>query len=88
MMSGGREYAKIGDRIYTRHAVDRTMPRGLTTHGRSMSPTNVEKVIRHGAMREEIVDGVTRQIYRAGTAEVVTKQGGKLVVTLNPRKYR
>lgn len=53
-----------------------------------MSPTNVEKVIRHGAMREEIVDGVTRQIYRAGTAEVVTKQGGKLVVTLNPRKYR
>ncbi|MEA2408404.1 MAG: hypothetical protein QOE69_2523 [Thermoleophilaceae bacterium] len=87
-MSGGREYAKIGDRIYTRHAVDRTMPRGLTTHGRSMSPTNVEKVIRHGAMREEIVDGVTRQIYRAGTAEVVTKQGGKLVVTLNPRKYR
>lgn len=88
VVEGEGEYAQIGERLYTRHAVDRTMPRGLTTDGRSMSPTNVEHVIQNGTMREETVDGVTRQIYRSGTAQVVTEQNGRIVVTVNPYKYR
>jgi hypothetical protein len=44
------------------------MPRGLTTRGRSISPTNVDRVTSDGVMREETVAGVTRQIYRSGSA--------------------
>ena len=33
---GGKEYAEIGNRYYTEHAVERMTPHGLTTNGRSM----------------------------------------------------
>lgn len=44
---GGREYAQVGDRLYTHHAVDRLQPSGLgapagaTGAGRSISPNFV-----------------------------------------------
>ncbi len=88
---GGREYAQIGDRLYTQHAVDRMMPSGLGSSGapggafgagRSISPNFVEDVIRTGSSTTEIVDGVTRTIFRSGTVTVVTEDGGRLVVTV------
>lgn len=84
---GGREYAQIGERLYTRHAVERMMPRGLTTEGRSMSPNLVEDAIREGTSSRVVVDGVERTIFRSGSVEVVTEQGGKLVISVNPFKY-
>lgn len=62
----GREYAEIGGRLYTEHAVTRFLPSGRRTVGglavanregggyafhpkaRSISPNNVEDVIRFG----------------------------------------
>lgn len=87
VLVAGREYAQIGGRLYTRHAVERMMPRGLTTLGRSLSPNMVEDIIRYSKPTEVVVDGVTRQIYRSGSTEIVTEQGGKLIVTVNPFKY-
>jgi hypothetical protein len=81
---GGREYAQIGERLYTRHAVERMMPRGLTTEGRSISPNFVEDVLRRGSSKRVVVHGVERQIFRSGSVEVVTEQEGRLVVTVNP----
>jgi hypothetical protein len=83
---GGREYAQIGKRLYTRHAVERTMPRGLTMEGRSISPNFVEDVIQTGTRSNVAVDGVLRQTYRSGSVEGVTEEGGRIVVTVNPFK--
>jgi RHS repeat-associated protein len=84
---GGREYAQVGDRLYAKHAIERTMPRGLTTNGRSISPSNIEDVIQNGTRSDVTVEGVPRQVYRSGTVEVVTEQEGRTVVTVNPYKY-
>lgn len=89
----GREYAKIGDRLYTEHAVQRMLPSGLTAGniangGRSMSPTFVEEVIQRGMKTTGIRDGVLRTFHRLGTAEVITEAGGKVVVTVNPFKIK
>jgi filamentous hemagglutinin len=84
---GGREYAQVGNRLYTRHAVERMMPRGLTTEGRSISANYIEDVIQTSTHSDVSVDGVARQIYRSGSVEVVTEQGGRIVVTVNPYKY-
>ena len=88
---GGREYAKIGDRLYTRHAVDRLQPSGLGTPaggrpdaGRSISPTFVEDVIQNGATQSQVANGVERTIHTLGTVQVVTEQGGRVVITVNP----
>jgi len=84
----GKEYAQIGERLYTRHAVERMMPSGLEGLGRSMSPNLVEDVIRNGTMTTEVMkNGIERQIFRSGSAEVVTEQSAKIVVTVNPFKY-
>ena len=83
---GGREYAQVGDRLYTQHAVDRMQPSGLgapagaTDAGRSISPNFVEDVIQSGTPSQSVVDGVTRTIYSAGTVQVVTENGGQIVV--------
>jgi hypothetical protein len=84
----GREYAQIGKRLYTEHALERMMPRGLTTNGRSISPNFIEDVITSSKPMGLIVDGVPRQLYRSGSVEVVTEQGGKLIVSVNPFKNR
>lgn len=91
---GGNEYAKIGNRLYTRHAVDRMQPSGLgaaagvgndKSPGRSFPPNLVEEVIRNGSQRTvTTINGVARTIHSSGTAEVVTEQEGKIVVTVNP----
>jgi len=85
----GREYAEIGKRLYTSHAVERMLPSGLTggTVGRSISPTFVDEIIEKGTTSTAVRDGVTRTLHQLGTAEVITEEGGRIVVTVNPFKY-
>ena len=85
---GGREYAQIGGRNYTHHAVDRMQPSGLGTPvgadgpGRNVTPNMVESVIAHGTWTTTTVDGVPRTVYTAGDVSVVTENGGNTVVTI------
>ena len=78
----GREYAQIGGRLYTQHAVERMMPSGLSGYVRSIAPAFVEDAIQTGTATTRVVDGVTRTIYTSGTVQVVTEQGGKIIVTV------
>jgi hypothetical protein len=79
---GGRLYARIGERLYTEHAVERMMPRGLSSLGRSVPPSAVEYVIQSGDKFSRIVDGITRVIHRSGNIEVITEQADKIIVTV------
>jgi RHS repeat-associated protein len=81
----GKEYAEIGGRLYTEHAVQRMLPSGLDSMGRSISPTYVDGIIRTVKPTDVIVNGVTRQVYASGTVQVVTENG--IVVTVNPFRY-
>ena len=92
----GRTYAKVGDRLYTRHAVDRMTPSGYGTAagarngdglGRSISPNFIEDVITTGQRTDVVADGVTRSIFRSGSVEVVTEGAGQTVISVNPFKY-
>lgn len=82
VMQGGREYAQIGDRLYTRHAVDRMQPGGLGATagaagpGRSISPDFVEDVL--GSTRGVPVKGPAgeaRLSYTSGSVQVITEDG-------------
>lgn len=92
----GREYAQVGNRLYTRHAVDRMTPSGFGTAagaragegaGRSISLNSIEDVITTGTRTDVQVNGVTRSIYTSGSVEVVTEGSGQAVITINPFKY-
>ena len=85
----GRTYAKVGDRLYTRHAIDRLSPSGLGVaggaggaSGRSISPTFVEDVITNGARRNVVVNGVQRTVHTSGSVTVITEEASKIVVTV------
>jgi hypothetical protein len=86
----GTQYAQIGERLWTQHAVDRMQPGGLGAPagqigaGRSIAPNFVQDVIRTGDTTQAIVNGVTRTIHTSGTVQVVTEQGGRIVVTVTP----
>lgn len=86
----GKEYARIGDRLYTRHAVDRMLPSGLGAPagtqgaGRSFAPNFIEQVIRDGTKQTELINGVERTHHILGKAKVVTERNGEIVVTVNP----
>ncbi len=79
---GDREYAKIGKRLYTRHAVERAYPASLG--GRSIAPAFIEDAIETGATRKVAVGGIERIIHTSGTVQVVTEQDGYIVITVNP----
>jgi hypothetical protein len=76
----GKEYAQIGERLYTRHAYDNTVPRGLG--GRGVSPANVEAALATGTATSEIRGGALRTTYTSSDVQVVTEQGGRIVVTV------
>lgn len=59
-------------------------PAGQAGAGRSISLNYVEDVIRTGDTSSGIVNGVTRSIHTSGTVVVVTEEGGRIVVTVNP----
>ncbi len=87
---GGREYAQIGDRLYTRHAVDRLQPSGLgapagaTGAGRSISPNFVEDVLgsTKGAPAKG-PNGEARLSFTSGTGQVITENN--IVITVITR---
>lgn len=87
---GGREYAQVGDRLYTRHAVDRMQPSGLgapagaSGPGRSVSPNYVEDVL--GSTKGSPVkgpNGEPRLSYTSGTVQVITENN--IVITVITR---
>jgi len=59
-------------------------PAGGYGPGRSFPPNLVEHVINNGSTRTVVVNGVERTIHSLGSAEVVTEQNGRIVVTVNP----
>jgi hypothetical protein len=76
----GRQYAQIGRRLYTEHAVERMLPPGLA--GRGIAPSFVEAAIEQGTTTTRVVSGVARTIHTAGNVQVVTEQAGRIVVTV------
>ncbi|PZF79455.1 hypothetical protein C1I92_31040 [Jiangella anatolica] len=87
---GGREYAQIGDRLYSHHAVDRLQPSGpgapggATGAGRSISPNFVEDVL--GSTKGVPVkgpNGEARLSFTSGTVQVITENN--IVITVITR---
>lgn len=84
----GRQYAQIGDRLYSQHAVDRMQPSGLGSPagtsgpGRNITPNMVEHVIKNGSPQNSVVNGVTRTTYWSGDVGVVTENNGNVIVTV------
>src|SRR5215467_2124860 len=86
---GTREYAKIGNRLYTEHAVNYFQPSGRRTianvptapgegggylsQGRGVSPSYVETVIVHGMRWKESREDVLRTVHTLGDLQVVTE---------------
>jgi RHS repeat-associated protein len=95
----GRQYADVGGRPYTQHAVDRMQPSGLGSSGmpggasgpgRNISPNYVEDVLTSNQpVRKPAVgpNGEARRSYTSGTVEVITKpsSGGEIVITVITR---
>lgn len=84
----GRQYAQVGDRLYSQHAVDRMQPSGLGSPagtsgpGRNVTPNMVEHVIKNGSPQNSIVNGITRTTYWSGDVGVVTENNGNVIVTI------
>jgi hypothetical protein len=84
----GREYANVGGRPYTQHAVDRLQPSGLGTPagasgpGRSIAPAYVDDVLTGSqTVRKPVVgpNGEARVSHVSGSVEVITE--GDIVIT-------
>jgi filamentous hemagglutinin len=98
---GDKVYAKVGDRLYTKHAVDYFLPSGSwvsirnvptsreqggrLSGGRSIPPLFVEDAILSGKSKTQTVSGVERTVYLCGDLEVVTEDHGRIVVTISYR---
>ncbi|EFL1981410.1 contact-dependent inhibition effector tRNA nuclease [Escherichia coli] len=84
----GRQYAQIGHRLYSQHAVDRMQPSGLGSPagtvgpGRNITPNMVESVIKEGTPQNSVVNGVTRTTYWSGDVGVVTENNSNIIVTI------
>jgi hypothetical protein len=92
----------VGNRLFTRHAVDYFQPSGRrsvgnvpTAHGegggclsqgRSIAPFFVEYVIINGTQEIEVREGHVRTVHRLGDLEVVTEQDAEIVVTISYRR--
>ncbi len=90
----GRQYARIGDRLYSQHAVDRMQPTSLGSPagtigpGKNISPNIVEHVIKTGVTETSISNGIQRTIYRAGDIGVVTENNGSIIITILRRSEK
>ena len=83
----GQTYAKIGDYLYTRHAIEHMYPKwyGRSPSGleaRGIPPSVVENTIQYGKWRPgDIVKGVQRWIWETkGGSQVITE--GDIVITV------
>ena len=90
--ANGQEYAKIGDRLYSRHAVNRMQPSGNRfginiyegingkDYGRSIAPQFVEDIIRS---TEPVYQPRTGNYsYALGNVEVILNSQGAVVTIL------
>jgi hypothetical protein len=95
----GKEYAEIGERLYTEHAVTRFLPSGRRTiagfpmankegggyafdpKARSISPNNIEHVIKVGSKKWVIENCEAWTIHTAGDLTVVTTRDERIVIT-------
>ena len=85
----GQEYAQVGDRLYSRHAVDRMQPSGnrygssITQaggdYGRSVAPQYVEDVIN--SMKPVLQENGNLS-YTSGSLQVITNQLGAVVTII------
>lgn len=75
--------------VWTRLALDRMQPSGLGSPPgqigprRSIAPNFIDDVIMTGDTPIAVIIGVTRTTHTSGTVQVVTEQGGRIVVTVN-----
>jgi hypothetical protein len=89
----GKVYAKVGNRLYTRHAVDRMQPSGnrfsvnveraggaVGDYGRSIAPQYIELVI----MLTEAVYNPKTRVYShsSGSVEVILNLDGAVVTVM------
>ena len=90
----GKQYAQIGDRLYSQHAVDWMQPSGLGSPagtvgaGRNISPGLVEHTIQNGTKTSSTVNGVERTVHWSGDVGVVTESNGKIIVTILRRSEK
>lgn len=89
----GQEYAKIGERLYTKHAVERMQPSGNrygtniyqassaygNNYGRSVAPQYIEDVIRSTA---PVIQENGNLSYISGTLQVITNSRGDVVTVI------
>ena len=85
----GQTYAKVGDRLYSKHAVDRMQPSGKRygspitqaggDYGRSVSPTFVESVIRN---TRPVLQQNGNLSYTSGSLQVITNKQGAVVTII------
>jgi len=88
VLIGDTEYAKVGSRLYTRHAVERTYPSGLGVaaggvKGRSIAPAFIEDALTSPQTVRSPVTGPLGQVrvsHVSGSVEVITE--GDIVVTV------
>ncbi|WP_081295282.1 hypothetical protein [Gilliamella sp. Choc4-2] len=90
----GKQYAQVGDRLYSQHAIDRMQPSGLGSPagtvgaGRNISPGIVEYTIQNGTKTISKVNGVERTVHWSGDVGVVTENNGKVIVTILRRSEK
>ncbi|NUF09855.1 hypothetical protein [Snodgrassella sp. ESL0324] len=86
----GKQYASIGNRLYSQHAVDRMepswlgFPAGTVGAGRNISRAYYTKWNKTSSM----VNGVKRTVYWSGDVGVVTERNSKIVVTILRRSEK
>jgi hypothetical protein len=90
--TNGQEYAKVGDRLYSRHAIDRMQPSGKRftvgdaivqaggVSGRSVAPQFVEDVIN--SVKPVFQPATGNYVYTSGTVKIVTNKFGHVVTIM------
>lgn len=86
----GQIYAKVGDRLYSKHAVDRMQPSGNRfganivqaggDYGRSIAPQYVEDIIR--SVNAVFQPKTGNYVYASGSVKVILNQEGAVVTIL------
>ena len=86
IIKNGRQYAKVGDRLYSKHAVDRMQPSGNRfgpyiyqdgdVYGRSVAPQFVEDVIQS---TQPVLQKNGNLAYISGNIKIIINQEGAVV---------
>lgn len=91
VFANGQTYAKVGERLYSHHAVDRMQPSGNRfgcniyqglngmTYGRSISPNTVEYILRTVS---PIKINDNNLLYKNGSIEIITNTYNNIVTIM------